>query len=139
MSTNSAMSNTQTRAWRPTSTSGRKTRPRLWNCSASIRSGMKTHWQSSCAKMKIVCRILTVLIVAAVLAWASGVAIELRQYELPVTVWECGDDCVTFRDASGNLWEAVCEPLQGDCVLTMDNMGTAEIEDDRIVDVRVVK
>lgn len=89
--------------------------------------------------MKIVCRLLAVLTVAAVLAWASSVAIGLRQYELPVTVWKCGDGCVTFRDASGNLWRAECEPLQGDCVLTMDNMGTVEIEDDRIVEVRVAK
>lgn len=86
--------------------------------------------------MKIVCRILAVLIVAAALAWASGIAIDVRLYELPVTVLECDDDCVTFLDASENMWEAVCEPLQGDCVLIMDSMGTAAIEDDRIVAIR---
>ena len=76
---------------------------------------------------------------------AAGVSIAIialnkmqpprAEYELPVHVYSSVSGYTLFQDAEGNLWGWGGTPAQSDYTLIMDNMGTAELTDDEILDV----
>ena len=57
------------------------------------------------------------------------------EYELPVRVYSSVSGYTLFQDESGNLLGWGGTPAQSDYTLIMDNMGTAELNDDEILEV----
>ena len=84
--------------------------------------------------MKLKHVLAAVGITAAIIA-ANATKPPRAEYELPVRVYSSVSGYTLFQDAEGNLRGWGGTPAQSDCTLIMDNMGTAELTDDEILEV----
>lgn len=79
--------------------------------------------------------VLAAVGITAVIIAANATKPTRAEYELPVHVYSSVSGYTLFQDAEGNLWGWGGNPAQSDYTLVMDNMGTAELNDDEILEV----